>query len=73
MNSDSPMADHPWFVRYLPAAPLPRWIPEIAPPSHGRALLDWHRMTPNQRRWSWLLDLALWIAGGAVFLIGALA
>jgi hypothetical protein len=36
---------------------LPRWIPQVSLPWNKAFKDTWHAMTPNERRWSFLIDI----------------
>lgn len=51
---------------------LPRWIPQTPKPSSMSGFdKTWEAMSPNERRWSFLLtDLPVLVVGGALVAYG---
>ncbi len=38
---------------------LPEWIPQISKPFNAVCEDTWNAMTPNEKRWSFLIDLVI--------------
>jgi len=48
---------------------LPAWIPQVRKPWNPAYHGTWEAMTPNERRWSTVIDLGVLIIAGLVWLV----
>jgi hypothetical protein len=52
---------------------LPRWIPQTPKPWNPAWRETWEAMTPNGRRWSFVIDMIICALGTAFLVYAALA
>jgi hypothetical protein len=48
---------------------LPKWIPQVSEPWNDAYKATWNCMTPDERRWSFLIDVAMLATFGALLLL----
>lgn len=46
---------------------LPTWIPQVPKPWNPAYHETWEAMTPNERRWSFIVDMVIFIVGITIF------